>query len=186
MLKAETYQVFTDTLNSLNVPYMVTGSVASIVYGEPRLTHDIDLVVLLKQSDVKNLIGSFPNSRFYVPPEEVINVELKRSSRGHFNIIDMETGFKADIYPIGKDPLQNWGIENKRAIDLNQSKLWIAPPEYVILSKLEYYREGGSQKHLIDIKNMLAISSEQVNFDILNKFVAERGLEKPWNELQIK
>jgi len=29
---------------------------------------------------------------------------------------------------------------------------YAAPPEYVILRKLQYFREGGSEKHLLDIK----------------------------------
>jgi len=30
------FKIFTDKLNKLDTPYMITGSVASIIYGEPR------------------------------------------------------------------------------------------------------------------------------------------------------
>jgi len=36
------FLMFTQRLNTLGVAYMVSGSVAVIIYGEPRLTHDVD------------------------------------------------------------------------------------------------------------------------------------------------
>ena len=38
---------FLEPLERLGLPYCVTGSVAASVYGEPRLTADIDIVLLL-------------------------------------------------------------------------------------------------------------------------------------------
>ena len=81
------FAIFTNRLNDLNVPYMVTGSVASIVYGEPRMTHDIDLVIELSNEDIKGFTALFPLDMFYCPPTEVIKVELGRGMRGHFNLI---------------------------------------------------------------------------------------------------
>jgi hypothetical protein len=77
---------------------MITGAVASIIYGEPRLTNDIDLVINMKPDDVETFADAFPIEDFYCPPPEVIKLEIGRSQRGHFNLIHHETGFKADIY----------------------------------------------------------------------------------------
>jgi hypothetical protein len=65
---------------------MIGGSVASIFYGEPRLTHDVDFVVFLASEDVTKLAEIFPESDFYVPPPEMIKEEVRRE-RGHFNLI---------------------------------------------------------------------------------------------------
>ena len=119
-------------------PCMVSGSVASMVYGEPRLTNDVDIIVALTTARAGDLEKLFPLSDFYCPPEEVIAVETCRPRRGHFNIIHHATGHKADIYSAGSDPLQAWGLKNRRAIEMADGEsLWIAPPEYVILRKLE-------------------------------------------------
>ena len=45
--------IFTSRLNKLNIRYMITGSVAGIVYGEPRMTHDIDLVLEMAYADAE-------------------------------------------------------------------------------------------------------------------------------------
>ena len=64
-----------------------------------------------------------------------------------FNLIRHRSQFKADLYLTSRDPLHTWALEHRRRIDLVGSGAWIAPPEYVILRKLEFLREGGSDKH---------------------------------------
>ena len=73
-------------------------------YGEPRLTNDVDIVVSLAEAELPGFEAAFPDAEFYRPPREVLLVELGRSRRGHFNLIDHRTGFKADIYLAGLDP----------------------------------------------------------------------------------
>jgi hypothetical protein len=137
------------------IEYFITGSVASIVYGEPRLTHDIDTALSLNEYNAVRISEAFLLKEFYCPPLEIIKNEALRSNRGHFNIIHLETGFKADIYIIGNDDFQLWALANKKEIEFLGKKLPIAPPEYVIIKKLEFYKEGKSQKHITDIKNII-------------------------------
>ena len=83
---------------------MVSGSVASIYYGEPRLTNDVGIVLWLTPDKVDSLIDSFPPEKFYCPPREVICGEMERDERGHCNLIHHATGFKADLYFVKNDP----------------------------------------------------------------------------------
>jgi hypothetical protein len=46
--------------------------------------------------------------------------------------------------------------------------------------KLEYYREGGSEKHLRDLRSILAISGEQLNYPALQDWIQNRGLQAEW------
>ena len=112
------FKIFTARLNKIGIRYMVTGAVAAIIYGEPRLTHDIDLVIELKLEEIKKIEEVFPSEEFYCPPEEAIKLEIKRPSRGHFNIIHRETGFKADCYLMGNEELHLWGISKRKELDI--------------------------------------------------------------------
>src|SRR6266704_6058756 len=109
---------FLEPLERLGLPYCVTGSVAASVYGEPRLTADIDVVLLMKARDVARLRTAFPDAEYYVPPEETLLVEISRSSRGAFNLIHHVTQFKADIYLAASDPLHAWALKRRRRISL--------------------------------------------------------------------
>ncbi len=178
------FMLFLEPLNRHNIRYMVTGSVAGMIYGEPRITHDIDLVLQLRAEGVSDFISAFPIDQFYCPPQEVIKTELASQIRGHFNIIHHETGFKADMYPIGEDKLGKWGMDRRQKVEFEKSDIWLAPPEYVIVRKLEYYKEGGSDKHLGDIKRMLEISSDNINTSELKRKIEERNLSEEWAKLE--
>src|SRR5262245_17450584 len=99
MSEAELFLLFVRPLNHANIQYIIGGSVAATYYGEPRLTHDVDIVVVLRRPEIERLPVIFPEPDFYLPPTEVIAGEVARGSRGHFNIIHAATGFKADLYP---------------------------------------------------------------------------------------
>ena len=181
MPERKLYHIFVGRFNKLGIRYMVTGAAASIIYGEPRLTNDIDLVMDLRPAEVETFSNSFPLEKFYCPPSEVILVEIARSQRGHFNLIQHETGFKADIYTLGRDKLNHWGLNNRKHFKIEGNELWLAPVEYVILRKLEYYREGQSEKHLRDIAGILTISPDQIDLKELNEKIGQLLLEKEWS-----
>ena len=174
---------FISRLNRLNIRYAVTGAIASIIYGEPRLTHDLDLVIELHLEDIDRFAAAFPLSEFYCPPAEIIQIEIRRSQRGHFNLIHHDTGFKADVYASGQDRLHQWALESSRQVDFEGETFQVAPVEYVIFRKLQYYHEGGSEKHLRDISGMLEISWDQIDFDMLNRMIPQAGLAEPWEKI---
>lgn len=175
--------LFVEPLNRLGAIYMVTGSVAGIVYGEPRLTHDVDVVLMLSRHHLNLLPAAYPPEQFYCPPEEVLREELARSQRGHFNLIHTGTGYKADFYIAQKDPLHLWGLEHRRPLVVEGVAIHFAPPEYVIARKLEYFREGGSEKHLRDIRAMLEISGDQINQTDLLNWIDRLGLRTEWEKV---
>lgn len=61
------FAIFIDKLDEIKIDYFVTGSVASIVYGEPRLTNDIDIVISLDEHDAGKISNAFLAKEFYCP-----------------------------------------------------------------------------------------------------------------------
>jgi len=167
-------------LNAGGIRYMVTGGAAAIIYGEPRLTLDVDLVLALPRRAVGDLLNAFPVRDYYVPPAEVLEEEAGRETRGHFNLVHHATGLRADCYFAGRDPLHEWAFPLRRWIDLGNLGGWIACPEYVILRKLQYYSEGRSEKHLRDIARMLAVSGSRFDQAALSGWVSRLALDPEW------
>lgn len=184
MQEANLFTIFIEIFNKNELKYFITGSVASIVYGEPRLTHDIDLVTHMTPAQVEKFINAFPIKQFYCPPEEIIRTELNRHSRGHINLIHHETGFKADIYFTGEDEFQIWAMDNRRSVEFAGLTIYVAPPEYVIVKKLEFFKEGKSGKHLSDIKGIMTNSSELLDNEFLQRKISEFGLKDIWLSLR--
>lgn len=183
MPEPELFLLFVRPLNRAGIRYVVGGSVAAIFYGEPRLTHDVDFIVFLNHDDLRLLREAFPASDFYVPPLETMLQEMAREHSGHFNLIHRNTGFKADLYPTGRDEMNAWAFRGKRAVEYEGDTVMLAPPEYVIVRKLEYYREGHADKHWRDIRAILEVSGEELDRSLLHEWIHRRGLNAVWRDV---
>jgi len=175
--------LFAVRLEATGAPYMVTGATAAILYGQPRVTNDVDVVLSLDDATRASLLRAFPETDFYVPPESVIRTEQARTQRGHFNLIHHESGYKADIYLAGADPLHAWALPLRRRLPWREGLiLAVAPPEYVVLRKLEYYREGRSAKHPADIRAIREVTG--VDEAVIAPWLERMGLGPLWQELK--
>ena len=144
------------------------------------MTANIDVVLLLKAQDVEALRSAFPESDYHVPPEEKLHEEVARNSRGMFNLVHHKSQFKADVYLAARDPLHAWALEHRRRVNLGGSGAWIAPPEYVILRKREFLKEGGSDKHIRDIRFILAATAVDRAFP--GQEISRLGVQIEWTK----
>lgn len=174
--------LFVAPLEAAGINYMITGSVASSIYGEPRNTLDIDLVVLIQPDQIPLLPQLFSEEDYYLPPSDVVAIESRREAHGHFNIIHHHTGLKADIYLSRNHPVLPWALAHTRRIQTKTCEITVAPPEYVILHKLEFYRESGHQRHLRDIAGM--IEQQELDQKLLSTHIQNLHLEPQWQAAQ--
>lgn len=169
-----------EALEGIDVPYALAGSIASIAYGEPRSTLDIDLVADLQHQDVARLKGRFPAPEFYLSEEAAAEAV---EHRHQFNIIHPASGFKVDVFVAG-DAVEASQIARRRRLPaIGALTATFSPPEELILKKLEYYQSGGSDKHLRDIRSMLRISGAEINQERVRDLADERGLSDIWSAL---
>ena len=172
-------EIITRRLEEAGISYCIVGGLASIAYGRPRLTLDADLVVGLEPLEVGRLIAAFPGDEFYLPPAEVLQTELQRDARGHFNIIHQHSALRADCYLPGKSELARWELAHARRLPMFSGEAWFAPPESVIVHKLIFYREGESPKHLEDIRAMIE-GGHPLDNGMLVRWVEKLGLQTEW------
>jgi hypothetical protein len=78
----------------LGIPYLVTGSVAAMAYGEPRLTNGIDIVAGITERHISGLREAFPAEEYYLY-EDAVRDAIRRP--GQFNIIHPASGLKIDV-----------------------------------------------------------------------------------------
>jgi len=165
-------------LDELDIPYMLVGSLASGAYGEPRMTQDIDVVVDIAEAQVDRLCSAFPDGDFYVSREAAHQAVRHR---GQFNVIHPASGNKIDFIIARND---EWGrtqlSRRQRVLVLPDLEGSAARAEDVILGKLKYYAEGGSDKHLRDIVGILRISPDQVDREYVNRWADKLGVGEIW------
>ena len=171
-----------ETFTRLGIPYLITGSVASMAYGEPRLTNDIDLVAELREGHVPGLLRAFPADVFYLSPE-AIQEAIRR--QGQFNIIHPGSGLKLDVIIRKDTPFDRSRFARARAIRPAESyEATFASAEDVIIKKLEYYREGGSDKHLRDITGILKVSGQEIDEGYIVEWAERLGLRPIWDMIK--
>jgi hypothetical protein len=175
------YLPFTLRFEEAGISYVVGGGLAAILYGEPRLTLDLDVLVDLRVKQIDRLLEVFPAEEFYVPPADVIRMEIARGHRGHMNLYYFLTGIRADIYLRSPDPLDAWALANPNRMEVAGGSMAVAPPEAVIIRKLEYFREGGSEKHVRDVQTMLAVQGSLQHRELMEQWIVERRLSKEWS-----
>ena len=92
------------------------------------------------------------------------------------NILHTPSALKADVYFAGEDPLHRWALPLRRRFEVGGREIWVAPPEYVILRKLLFFREGGSSKHVRDVRALLAAQGEKLDFAYLSRSADTLGI----------
>ena len=170
-------------LETSKIPYMVTGSVGSILFGEPRLTNDMDVVVELSADSVDRLSREFPPQEFYLPPVETMRAEIE--SRRQFNLIHVGSGSKVDFIVRKEREFSRTEFARRMRVQFSESlQACSATPEDIILSKLQYYQAGKSEKHLDDIRGMLRISGNDLDMPYLKGWAGKLGLVEMLEQLE--
>jgi len=166
------------TLDRLGIPYAIVGSFASSIWGESRLTQDIDVVVSLNSESASQLCKAFPAAAFYVSPAAAQEA-VARSAQ--FNVINPSSGNKIDFMVAGDTV---WAVAQlnrcKQIAVFPDQRVNVAAPEDVILGKLIYYREGGSEKHLRDIAGILKFGGDLIDRSYVEQFAQRLGVDDLW------
>lgn len=169
-----------DRLAGTGLPLFVGGAVAAMWYGEPRTTLDIDVIVQATAADAERIAQAFPTPEFYVPPRSVLRQELGRTEGGQFNVIDLASGMKADVYVAGDDPLIAFGFAHATVRDLAGHPLRLAPATYIVAMKLRYFGVSCQDKHLRDIRSVLALSPGEVDVAEVTRWAERFGVVEAW------
>jgi hypothetical protein len=170
-----------EVLERLHVPYLVTGSIATIYYGEARFTNDIDVVADLGLRQVEAFVSAFPAPEFYL---DDATVRTAIAQRGQFNIIHPESGLKVDVMIPTRDAFNASRFSRGRRVEPTPGRSAIfAAPEDVIIRKLEYFAAGGSDKHLRDIAGVLKILGERVDRIYIDDWAERLGVAEIWREV---
>lgn len=172
MIQEDLLVKVTAKLHRLKIPYMITGGIAVIFYGRPRLTHDFDLVVTIKPGQIPSLMKAFQDE-FYIS-QEAIQDALDRQNM--FNMIHFDSGIKVDFWIIQASEFDRKRFERKQKHSYGGKEIYFSSPEDIILKKILWFKESEIQKHLEDAFGILEIQ-QSLDFDYLKMWADKLGIQ---------
>lgn len=162
-------------LDRLGIPYAVGGSWASSLFGKPRLTHDVDMMVEPFLGKETAFCSSFSED-YYVSLPMIQDALRRRSS---FNLIHWPSGFKVDLFVRKDRPFDKSVLARRRSHSLSDGQsLTLVSAEDVILLKLEWYRLGGgtSERQLEDVRSVFQVQGDKIDQAYLDHWADALGV----------
>ena len=178
LLPYELMQMAASFFERRGIAYRIVGSMASMAYSEARFTNDIDILVDLSEDDAEQIETEFPAPEFYV---SLSAIKSAIRDRRQFNIIHIPSGLKLDIIQRKDNEFGTLDITRGQRLKSDGFyDAWFASPENVILMKLRYFQEGGSDKHLRDVASILLIQDKHIDREYIEQWARKLSVDQEW------
>ncbi len=155
------------------IEYMIVGSYAAALHGFVRTTHDLDLVVCLLPEHVSTLATSL-GDEFYLDTESALTA-IERGDM--FNAIDTNSGIKVDFWMLKDDEFARMQFSRRRRIDFEGIPAYIQSSEDTVLSKLLRYRITPSDRQLSDVRGIIEVQQDRLDWDYLRGWARRKGVD---------
>ncbi len=164
-------------LDRAAIAYMLTGSMAMNYYAQPRMTRDIDMVVALGAADANKIVDLFRHD--YYVSEDAVRDSIATESI--FNLIHNESVIKVDCIVRKSTPYRYAEFDRRKQITIDNFSTWIASKDDLIISKLFWAKDSGSELQMQDVKNLVATGCDAAYID---KWTRELGVSNLWREVR--
>lgn len=168
-----------DAFESLKIPYLIGGSLASSLHGVMRATMDVDILADIKIEQVAPFI-SILKDQFYADSEMITSAIVHKSS---FNLVHFESLFKADVFLSKGSEFERSQLKRRQGLtisDESDRKVYFATVEDTLLAKLDWYRQGGkvSERQWQDVLGMIKVQKDHLDLAYLNRWATDLGIQK--------
>lgn len=167
-------------MDEAGVPYMVSGSIAMNFYAQPRMTRDIDIVIVLQRGEEEKFVSLLEND-FYVDR----NVVMEEAGRcGMFNVIHNRSIVKIDFIMRKEGEYDVAAFDRRRPIEIGGDRIWLISPEDLVLAKLKWARESLSEMQIKDVRSILA-SVDDLDMEYVVRWIGDLKLSEIFERARI-
>jgi hypothetical protein len=165
----EVLRIVSERLDTARLPFMLTGSFAMAYYGKPRMTRDLDIVVSLHEDDVAGIVALL-SPDFYIDADTVRSAVI---SQRLFNLMHLATSIKVDLIVRKSSEYRQVEFARRQPVQIHGVKTWIVSREDLILSKLVWAKDSGSELQRRDVRTLL---DESMDRTYLAQWAARLGV----------
>lgn len=181
MSQQELLKKVIQTLNKAGIQYMLTGSVASSLQGQPRATHDIDMVISIEKSNAQELVEAFPSPDFYLDEHSVLEAI---NGQTMFNLIELQSGDKVDFWILSNEAFDLSRFSRRYSEKFMGIEMEVSSPEDTILAKLRWAKLcGGSEKQFTDALRVYEVQYGQLDLDYIELWTKELDVQSLWKRI---
>lgn len=182
MSQSELLKAIVAELDAAGIDYLLTGSLASSLQGEPRSTHDIDLVVSMDAAGADRIVKAFHAPDYYLSASAVHEAVRDRRM---FNLLDLREGDKVDFWLLTDEPFDRSRFARRIRMDWEGTPVWVSSPEDTILAKLRWAEmSGGSEKQFGDALRIYEVQRQNLDDGYIGEWAEKLGLKEIWARLQ--
>lgn len=173
-------------LDDLDIPYIITGGIAVVIWGRPRFTADIDIVIELTRKNLDRLAERLLDidKEVYVDRE---SMERALERHGEFNFIHPAAGLKVDFWILRNDAFDRERMRRRVRRRIAGTDIFLTSPEDLILIKLLWYKESGSTRQLEDVESVFKIQ-KKLDWKYIRKWARVHAtleiLNTLWNKIK--
>jgi hypothetical protein len=161
-------------LDRCEIPYYVGGSLASSLWGEPRYSENLDLVIVLLPDRVPNLIEALM-PQFYISEVAISDAVSGRCSS--FNAISLASAEKIDLFVSQADDFSLSKLERRISYELpTGDRIWVYSPEDIILQKLVWGQGDRSEKQWRDVLGVIKVQGSKLDFNYLRQWAEKLNI----------
>lgn len=171
---------FLEHLHSLEIPFMITGSLASNLYGVPRSTLDADIVVQLEGDDLARLIEAVAPA--FEMERQVTFESVTMTTRYVFRSDEYE--LKVELFLLSDDPHDRERFARRKKGNLSGYSADVPTAEDVIVAKIRWIHHANRSKDLEDVRNVISIQDDRLDWDYIHRWCTEHGTLERLEEIR--
>ena len=166
-------------LDTAEIKYMITGSVAGFIWGIQRFTQDIDIVISTDNITRDIIHKIFPESEYYISETALDNIFSGKETI--FNIIELENYDKIDLIALDRSEYSKVRFQNRKKVNFEKSEIWVISPEDLVLSKLNWLKSSGSEQQRNDITAIVDLID--LDTEYIGDWAKKLGTFEIWQDL---
>ena len=161
-------------LESLKIPYMLSGSLATNLYGIPRATEDADFVLQIEGAEIREIVGKLPDEILF---QQQATFETITASQ-KYECFMRGSSFRIELFLLTTDEYDQFRFSRRYRIETPYGAIWVPTVEDVVVNKLLWVQRAKRLKDTDDVRNVIGVQQNFIDWEYVHRWCEQHGTRK--------